>query len=321
MNNESLRPSQIIIGFDGGNKLAKTPNSFFHAGISSLAAKPAAGLHDEMDLLRINGQLFCVSGERLKYERDKSINDNYLYLTLIGIAKELRARGMSPVQEIVLAAGLPPGHMATEALSQSLRDYYLRNGGVYRYQCGDVSHQISIRDVIVCPQAYSIFLTLPKDLITQPNIHIVDCGGETVDDVELINGRPSHDMLSLDMGLIPLYSNIQKHMLNRFGRKITEQQIDDIIVGRATLFKQEHIDLVHERADAHVKNIFGTFRETGTDWLSSYIVFCGGGSILLSEYIRRNAEKLTGAYTIIDDICANAKGFEVFARVTLRNRK
>ena len=311
----------IVIGFDGGNKLAKTPNSFFHAGISALATKPAAGLQDDTDLLRINGQFFCISEERLKYERDKSINDNYLHLTLIGIAKELKTRGLSPKQEIILAAGLPPGHMATEELSKALREYYLRNGGIYRFQCGEVSHQIIIRDVIICPQAYSIFLTLPRELITQPNIHIVDCGGGTVDNVELVNGKPSLDMPSLIMGVIPMYANIQKRMQNEYGRRITERQIDDIIQGRNTLFKQDHIDLVCSQADAHVKNIFGTFQEMGSDWMSSYVVFCGGGSILLAEYIKKYADSLTGDYTIIQDVCANAKGFEVFARVTLKNRK
>lgn len=320
MNNEYLRSLEVY-GFDGGNKLGKTAAASFHAGIDPLAGKPAVGMADEMDLLRINGRYYAVSETRLKYERDKSVNDNYLYLTLIGIAKELRARGRGPEQEIVLAVGLPPGHMENESLSRPLRDYYLRNGGVYQYRCGGIVHRIAIREVVVCPQAYSIFLTLPREVIGQPSVHIVDAGGGTVDDVNLVNGRPSLDMLSLDKGVIPLYNKIQARLANQYGRSITERQIDDIILGRPTLFRQEHTDLVHSLADAHVRDIFGAFREHGADWLSGFVVFCGGGSILLGEYIRKYAGRSTGDYIIVEDVCANAKGFEVFARITLKNRK
>ena len=310
----------VVIGCDAGNKLIKTPNNITLAGIQKLPTKPAVMPPDPMDLLLINGEYYCISNKRVSYERDKSINENHLYLTLIAIAKEMQARHMSPTSKIVLATGLPPGHMASAKLMETYRNYFLQNGGIYRFQCGGISHQITLSDVIVCPQAYSILLTLPSEIIKQPSIHVVDIGGGTVDNVHLVNGRPDPNMISLDMGVIPMYNTIKQRLQSEFGRRITEDQIDDIIKGNRGFFKEEHVRLIMETADAHVKSIFDEFREAGDDWLSSYVVFCGG-SILLKQFIEKYASDLTGRFIIVDDVKANSKGFEVFSRVLLKNRK
>lgn len=311
----------IVIGCDAGNKLIKTPNNITLAGIQKLPTKPAVMPPDPMDLLLINGEYYCISNKRVSYERDKSINENHLYLTLIAIAKEMQARHISPSNKIVLATGLPPGHMASAKLMETYRNYFLQNGGIYRFQCGGISHQITLSDVIVCPQAYSILLTLPSEIVKQPSIHVVDIGGGTVDNVHLVNSRPDPNMISLDMGVIPMYNTIKQRLQSEFGRRITEDQIDDIIKGNRGFFKEEHVRLIMETADAHVKSIFDEFREAGDDWLSSYVVFCGGGSILLKQFIQKYASDLTGRFIIVDDVKANSKGFEVFSRVLLKNRK
>lgn len=311
----------IVIGCDAGNKLIKTPNNITLAGIQKLPTKPAVMPPDPMDLLLINGEYYCISNKRVSYERDKSINENHLYLTLIAIAKEMQARHISPSNKIVLATGLPPGHMASAKLMETYRNYFLQNGGIYRFQCGGISHQITLSDVIVCPQAYSILLTLPSEIVKQPSIHVVDIGGGTVDNVHLVNSRPDPNMISLDMGVIPMYNTIKQRLQSEFGRRITEDQIDDIIKGNRGFFKEEHVRLIMETADAHVKSIFDEFREAGDDWLSSYVVFCGGGSILLKQFIEKYASDLTGRFIVVDDIKANSKGFEVFSRVLLKNRK
>lgn len=311
----------IVIGCDAGNKLIKTANNITLAGIQKLPTKPAVMPPDPMDLLLINGEYYCISNKRVSYERDKSINENHLYLTLIAIAKEMQARHMSPTSKIVLATGLPPGHMASAKLMETYRNYFLQNGGIYRFQCGGISHQITFSDVIICPQAYSILLTLPAEIVKQPSIYVVDIGGGTVDNVHLVNGRPDPNMISLDMGVIPMYNTIKQRLQSEFGRRITEDQIDDIIKGNRGFFKEEHVRLIMETTDAHVKSIFDEFREAGDDWLSSYVVFCGGGSILLKQFIEKYASDLTGRFIIVDDVKANSKGFEVFSRVLLKNRK
>ena len=111
----------IVIGCDAGNKLIKTANNITLAGIQKLPTKPAVMPPDPMDLLLINGEYYCISNKRVSYERDKSINENHLYLTLIAIAKEMQARHMSPTSKIVLATGLPPGHMASAKLMETYR--------------------------------------------------------------------------------------------------------------------------------------------------------------------------------------------------------
>lgn len=310
-----------IIGCDSGNKLIKTVNTVTLAGIQKLPARPAVMPPDPMDMLFVDGQYFTVSNKRLAYERDKSINENHLYLTLIAVAKEMMIRHINPTSRIVLSVGLPPGHMTSAKLTQTYQNYFRQNGGVFKFQCGETNFQITVDDVVVCPQAYSILLVLSPEIVKQPSIHIVDIGGGTVDSVHLVNGRHDPNMSSLDMGVIPLYNAIQLRFINEFGRRITEDQIDDILRGKPGFFKAEHVRVVMEMADAHVKAIFDLFREAGEDWMSSYVVFCGGGAILLKDFIKKYAVEVTGNFIVIEDLKINAKAFEIFAKFQQKNKK
>lgn len=313
--------NSIIIGCDIGNKLIKTASSVTPAGIQKLTGAPVIGPIDPMDHLLINGEHYIVSNKRIAYKRDKSDSQDHLYLTMIALAKELRNRNISPNSEITLAVGLPPGHMEDPEVVEHYKNYFRRNGSTYRFQAGNRSFEIKVGNLIVCPQAYSVLFTLPNNILKYSSLRVVDIGGGTVDTIHIESGSPDPLMPSLDMGVIFLYGKVVIQLQNRFGRKITESQIDEILLGKQSFFSDEQKQVVRDIARSHVQGIFDEFRETGEDWRSSYVVFCGGGSALLKDSIQELAGKYTGAFQIVDDVCANAKGFEVFARMALKSKK
>lgn len=222
--------NSIIIGCDIGNKLIKTASSITPAGLQKLTGTPVVAPADPQEYLLVNGEHYLVSNKRIAYERDKSGSQAHLYLAMIALAKELRNRNLSPNSEITLAVGLPPGHMADQEVVNHYREYFRQNGGLYRFQAGGVSYQVKVKDLIVCPQAYSVLFTLPQNILEYSSLRVVDIGGGTVDTIHIENGTPDPLMPSLDMGVIFLYGKIFIQLQNRFGRKISESQVDEILL-------------------------------------------------------------------------------------------
>lgn len=315
-----------IIAVDTGNKLIKTVHTDFVAGLLPVTETMTIPTADPFDTIRYNGKSYAVSLERTKWERDKTRNPTYLMLTLMAIAKELQAceRNLTSdtVTDVYLSVGLPPGHLQDESIAASFKNYFLSNGGTYKYQCGGTDHHIAIKDVVVCPQGYSALLTLDEGTIMKPSLYLIDIGGGTSDTVHLENGRNDNNLISLDLGVIPMYASIQTKMDSKFGRKISESQIDDILLrSNYEYFQQEHIDLVNAEAERHVLKLLAKHKDFGADLRSSYVVFLGGGAILLERQIKRVAEDATGGLSVLKDIHANAAGFEIFARAKLKSQE
>ena len=79
----------ILLGVDTGNKLMKTPHSSFHSGLQAMVSEPGFLSKDPTDLIKYNNMSYQVNEiKRVSYQEDKSKENEYLILTLIGIAKK-----------------------------------------------------------------------------------------------------------------------------------------------------------------------------------------------------------------------------------------
>lgn len=58
-----------------------------------------------------------------------------------------------------------------------------------------------------------------------------------------------------------------------------------------------------------VTDLLNSIRERGIDTKSTYAIFIGGGAVLLKKFIEK-ADRL-GKYMFIEDLRANAKGYEI----------
>ena len=67
--------------------------------------------------LQYCGTYYTLSNERIPFHKDKTEDDRFFVLTLIAIAEEITARGLSEKeqQHIQLAVGLPPAHFGAQA--------------------------------------------------------------------------------------------------------------------------------------------------------------------------------------------------------------
>jgi plasmid segregation protein ParM len=76
--------------------------------------------------------------------------------------------------------------------------------------------------------------------------------------------------------------------------------------------------MVKEMTKLYVDDLLGTLRERGLDLKTGCVVFIGGGALLLREYLEISGK--IGKCVFIEDICANAKGYELLYQVQKRGR-
>ena len=74
--------------------------------------------------------------------------------------------------------------------------------------------------------------------------------------------------------------------------------------------------LVEQETAAFVSDLFSALRERMIDLRSGQVVFIGGGSILLRRFIEQSGKVRQALF--VDDIKANAKGYEILYQVAAR---
>lgn len=99
---------------------------------------------------------------------------------------------------------------------------------------------------------------------------------------------------------------------------LDEAEIDAILMDRSAGMPPSLGDLVRRQAKEFVDDLLSTLRERGLELRSGPVVFVGGGSILLRRQIEASGKIRTPIF--VDDIRANAKGYELLYRVSHSGR-
>ena len=105
--------------------------------------------------------------------------------------------------------------------------------------------------------------------------------------------------------------------MDSFGVKIEESTIEQVLrYGTADIGKT-YVDCITSVAKRYVADIFTTLRryEYNPDLMRLYIV--GGGGCLVKNFGKYDESRVT----ILEDICATAKGYEYLAYASLRRKE
>ena len=110
-----------------------------------------------------------------------------------------------------------------------------------------------------------------------------------------------------------MYNRIISRVSSDFDMILEDTDIDTIILGKNSDYSDSVIRLVKQMTKQYVDDFLGALRERGIDLKTGCIVFIGGGAKLLREYLE-NTDKI-GKCVFVEDICANAKGYEILYQV------
>lgn len=220
------------------------------------------------------------------------------------------------IYQVELPVGLPPKHYG--ALYKKFGKYFVRPG-VQRFTFNKREYLVQITKAAVFPQDYAAAMTIYPQIASYNRVVTVDIGGFTVDYLLLRGGKPDLSVCdSLEMGVITLYNRIVSRANSELDVLLDETDIDTIICDKNSDYSNSVIKLVKQMTAQYVEDLLGTFRERGIDLKTGCIVFIGGGSKLLKPYLE-NTDKV-GKCVFIDDICANAKGYEILYQVQKKSR-
>ncbi len=259
------------------------------------------------------GKYYTLTDQRIPYRRDKTEDERFFILTLFAIAHEIEAMGQysGSLMRVQLAVGLPPAHFGVQA--KRFINYFNGRGAV-AFQFKGKPYAIFIENTACFPQSFSAAAATVKNLTSFPRALVVDIGGFTADYVRLRNGVP--DMAacdSLENGVILLYNRICAKANAELDILLEESEIDRILRGEDQDAAPEVIALTEREAQEFINDLLSGLRERMLELKSGKVIFLGGGATLLRRQIEASGK--TGQAIFVEDINANAKGYEYLYRL------
>ena len=279
----------IILGVDNGYGNVKTAHRVFPTGIMKCDSEPVLS----KEYIEYDGAYYIIGEGHKGFVADKQEDDDTYIMTIAVIAKELEARGLTEAR-IHLAVGLPLKWV--QAQRESFKKYLTRERYVFlKYK--KVSYLIEIVDCTVMPQGYAAVAENLRDFKGM-NL-LVDIGNGTMNVMYLNNGRPIESKSWTEkLGVNQCFIRIQNHIMNQTGVKLPDEIISQFLQDGEIDVNDKYQNMVKEVAEQYVK---------------------GGGAKMVEMFGKYNPDRTTFNH----DICANAKGYEYFCYMMLRqkNRK
>lgn len=304
----------MLIAIDHGNRLCKGTNiEPFISGLTESEVEPFGA-----NVLKYRNKYYQLTDQRIPYRRDKTEDDRFFILTLFGIAKEIEARGgyYPGIIRVQLAVGLPPAHYGAqyEAFTQ-----YFSGRGAVTFTYNKKPYSIYIDDVACFPQSYAAAATIMQALAAEPLALILDIGGMTADYLRVKKGEGDLSVCdSLENGVIMLYNKIITKVRSEQDLLLSEDVIDSILLEQPSHGLEEIKPVVKKLAREFVADLLSGMRERQLELRAGPVVFVGGGSILLRKQIEASGKVARPIF--VDDIRANAKGYELLYKLSAGGR-
>lgn len=297
---------KVRIAVDHGNRNMKTCSQVFTTGLIIQDKKPARG----EKFMIYEGKYYILSENRIPYQRDKTQDNRFFILTLFAIVKELEGNSQIQSDDVIqvdLSIGLPPKHYAE--LCEKYETYFKGGSRIHKVTYCSNEYHITIGEVMAFPQDYAAMMTMIEKLQPIPKVVGIDIGGFTTDYLLMRKGNPDMEACdSLEKGVITMYNKIISGINSEYDILLEESDIDSILQGNTEFYEEAVVHLTENMVEDFVKDLLNSIRERGIDTKSAYTVFIGGGAKLLHHFLEQS-DRL-GKYVFIDDICANAKGYD-----------
>ena len=293
-----------IIAVDHGYGNIKTANTLITAGITAYDSEPIFS----MNTLEYNGKWYRIGEHQKEFIPNKIMDEDYYLLTLVGIASELSREKINEA-EVHVACGLPLSWV--RAQREEFRNYILKNEKV-DFKYNGEEFKVKITGCSVFPQGYPAIV---KDIEFYTGINMLaDIGNGTMNIMYIINKQPQEERCWTEkFGVNQCMIKAKNAILDRFGIQMEDATIEEIFRTGTADIGSQYLEIVRKVAEDYVADIFGILRkyEYNPDMMRLHIV--GGGSCLIKNFGKYDASRVE----IIEDICANAKGYESLAKLSL----
>ena len=297
-----------IIAVDHGYGNIKTANTVTPTGITAYETEPIF----TGNILDYNGTYYRIGEGHKEFIPDKAIDEDYYLLTLMAVARELNIFSIQEA-DVHLTAGLPLTWIRHQR--EEFRSYLLQNSEV-SYRFNNKDYHIRFVGCSLYPQGYPAIVNRLGDL-KGTNL-LADIGNGTMNILYINNKKAQESRCWTEkFGVNQCLIAAKNAILDRFGVKIEEATVEQVLRFKAADISAPYLNCITAVARQYVANIFSTLRkyEYNPDLMRLYVV--GGGGCMIRNFGMYDESRVT----ILDDICATAKGYEHLALMSLKRRE
>ncbi len=297
-----------IIGIDHGYGNIKTANTVTPTGVSVFDTEPTF----DGNVLFYDGKYYRFGEGHKPFISDKTEDEDFYAATLLGIAKEL-SREKIYEADVHIAAGLPLTWVKNQR--ESFREYLMKNPDVaFRYKKN--FYKIHIAGCSIYPQGYAAVIGKLGEM-SGVNM-LADIGNGTINIMYINNRKPVESKCWTEkLGVNQCMISVQNAVLDKFGARIDETIIENIIrYGKANIGKK-YLDCITEQIRIYAEKVLDVLEkyEYNSELMRLYIT--GGGVSIMKNFAELDFENVV----LIEDICAAAKGYETICLQSLRRDK
>lgn len=297
-----------VIGIDHGWSNMKTLGSVFSSGAKQITTEPA--FYD--NVVEYKGAYYKVGGSRMEV-RDTKVEDiNYYILTLASMAKELKRRGMRNAN-VLLSVGLPLTRFGVE--KQDFIKYLLRDREI-DFKFERERYHVNVARVSVFPQCYAAVVDRIKSM--PEKVVVVDIGSWTIDIMPIKEYSPDEsECITSPNGLIKCMRAINEQCVRQLGNEIVESDMQKFMQSGTLSIPEKYLTIMEKEIRKFVEKVYCILKENGYNLETTPIVFVGGGAVVMKLF--GNMEG--GNIQYIEDIKANAKGYEYLGKLYLASNR
>ena len=296
-----------IIAVDHGYGNMKTANTVTPTGIKAYETEPIF----TGNILEYNGIYYRIGEGHKEFIPDKAMDEEYYLLTLMAIARELNVFSIREA-DVHLAAGLPLTWIRNQR--EAFRSYLLQNPEVH-YLFNGKEYHLRFVGCSLYPQGYPAIVNQLGNF-KGTNL-LADIGNGTINILYVNNKKAQESRCWTEkLGVNQCMIAAKNAVLDKFGVKIEESTVEQILRFGTADISAPYLDCISSIARQYVAELFSTLRkyEYNPDLMRLYVV--GGGGCLIRNFGTYDKSRVT----IIDDICATAKGYESLAYMSLKRR-
>ena len=296
-----------IIAVDHGYGNMKTANTVTPTGIKAYETEPIF----TGNILEYNGIYYRIGEGHKEFIPDKAMDEEYYLLTLMAIARELNVFSIREA-DVHLAAGLPLTWIRNQR--EAFRSYLLQNPEVH-YRFNGKEYHLRFVGCSLYPQGYPAIVNQLRNF-KGTNL-LADIGNGTMNILYINNKKAQESRCWTEkLGVNQCMIAAKNAVLDKFGVKIEESTVEQILRFGTADISAQYLDCITSIARQYVAELFSTLRkyEYNPDLMRLYVV--GGGGCLIRNFGTYDKSRVT----IIDDICATAKGYESLAYMSLKRR-
>lgn len=297
-----------IIAVDHGYGNIKTANTVTPTGITEYDSEPV--FRD--NILEYDGRWYKIGEGHKAFLSDKSLDRDYYLFTLMAVARELKREKITDA-DVHIACGLPLKWV--RAQRENFRSYIMSKKKVtFRYNGTD--YHVKFVGCTILPQGYPAIV---RDVKNYRGTHMVaDIGNGTMNIMNIIDKKVQEERCWTEkLGANECMIKACNAVMDRTGSSIDESTVERVLRFGTADIPEEYLAIIRKVAEDYVEGIFAALRKYNynPDLMKLHVV--GGGAALVRNFGKYDPEKVE----IIDDICANAIGYEYIAEQMLRRQK